>query len=525
MKIGIGAASGVALLTLVVSAGEYEICNQVVRRGGVEGRPYWNGHAIMFMYPPAFDFKSVKGAVDYRFEVMDDVHVKHVFTAKEPTADLVSVWTNLPTGYVTVNVYGEDAAGRTLGLSGTRTFWKKATFKAGSYPKAKYGYDECAKMIYGYQFRSDDYQYTFRTGKLAQSFDTRYPAKMMSGLINGMVNYAELCPEKREDALKLARAAAKALIDLSEGPHAKYPYFAPTYNPVKYPANQEWPNRRRCMTIYPVFAAQAYLRLYEAVKETEYLELARHIADTFLAFQGEDGTWPLMINFDAGPIGKNRMIPIEAVEFFEHLFRVTGDQRYRVAGDRAFGYIEKNLIATWNWEGQFEDTPPTEHYRNLTKHPACSTAIYLLKRHPGDKAKRALARELLRFAEDLFVNWERPYDNGRRVPDQKKFTGYYNHFWKQDKWIMPSVFEQYGCYTPVDASAAKLIRTYLAFYRVEGNPLDLAKARALGDVATRCTSPDGLEATWWTEDELRFGVWPNCMLATASALHELASVK
>ena len=88
---------------------------------------------------------------------------------------------------------------------------------------------------------------------------------------------------------------------------------------------------------------------------------------------------------------------------------------------------------------------------------------------------------------------------------------------------MPSVFEQYGCYTPVDASAAKLIRTYLALYRAEGNPLDLAKARALGDTATRCTSPDGLEATWWTEGQLRDDIWPNCMFATAAALHELAN--
>lgn len=207
---------------------------------------------------------------------------------------------------------------------------------------------------------------------------------------------------------------------------------------------------------------------------------------------------------------------------FEALRAVADNPAYRTAEDKAFAYIENNLVTTWNWEGQFEDTPATEPYRNLTKHPACSFAICLLNRYPDDEEKTSLARELLRFAEDQFVNWERPYPDGR-IPDVKKLTGYYNHFWSQTKWICPSVNEQYGCYTPVDGSAAKLIRTYLALYRADGNPTDLAKARALGDTATRCTDENGCESTWWSEDYIGRDIWPNCMFATAEALTELNS--
>ena len=523
-----GSMVGLALAVVAqaVSTGEYEVCDQVVRRGGVEGRPYWNSHAIMFMYPPAFDFKSIDGAVRYRFDVIDDIHDLHVFRASLPSADLSPIWTKLRVGYVTVRVIGEDASGRDIGLSGTKTFWKKAAFREGAYPKAKFGYADCARLIYGYLFHDSDSQYLLKTGKIAENGSNRFPAKMLSQLVNAMIDYAKLAPSTHAEAHKLACNAADALLAISEGQGSRYPFFPPTYNPTNYPLNREWwPKRRECMTIYPASAASAYLRLYETVGDDKYIEAAKGIAETYLGFQGNDGSWPLIVNFDEGPIGRNRVIPIEIAEMLEELFGIVGDCRYREAADRAFRYIEKNLIESWNWEGQFEDTPVTMDYRNLTKHPACSTAIYLLKRYPGDKEKLALARELLRFAEDIFVNWEKPYDNGRRVPDKTKFTGYYNHFWKQDRWIMPSVFEQFGCYTPVDASASKLIFTYIALYRAEKNPLDLAKARALGDTVTRCTSNDGLEATWWTEGELRSGIWPNCMSLAASALQELANVE
>jgi len=86
---------------------------------------------------------------------------------------------------------------------------------------------------------------------------------------------------------------------------------------------------------------------------------------------------------------------------------------------------------------------------------------------------------------------------------------------------MPSVFEQYGCFTPVDASAAKLIKTYLALYKAEGKSLDLEKARVLGDAITRMTDDDGLESTWWNRKELRSAIRPNCMLACEEALEAL----
>ena len=94
------------------------------------------------------------------------------------------------------------------------------------------------------------------------------------------------------------------------------------------------------------------------------------------------------------------------------------------------------------------------------------------------------------------------------------------HVWDCDSWRCPAVLEQYNCYVPIDASSAKLIRTYLALYAAEHSPLDLEKARTLANAITRETHDDGYLPTFWMktcED------WPNCALAGADALNLFAS--
>lgn len=127
-------------------------------------------------------------------------------------------------------------------------------------------------------------------------------------------------------------------------------------------------------------------------------------------------------------------------------------------------------------------------------------------------------RELLRFSEDQFVCWEPPFKNGRFDRKTPVWSGSY------DVWQTPCALEQYHCHWPIDASAAKMIRTYLALYRAEGNPVDLAKARALGDTATWMQCPDGRIPTWWWPERAKLvrADWINCMIAMAQVLGQLA---
>ena len=84
--------------------------------------------------------------------------------------------------------------------------------------------------------------------------------------------------------------------------------------------------------------------------------------------------------------------------------------------------------------------------------------------------------------------------------------------------------EQYGWEMPIDASNSKLIRTYLALYKAEGNPLDLAKARALGDTLVNVQKADGSIRTQMLMRPDADNFWINCMGASIRALDLLAEI-
>ena len=498
-----------------------------VRPGGVDGQEFWNAHSEWFMYPPSFAFLKVAGASRYRFTVLDDQHVSHTFEAETPEATLAPVWAQMPTGFVSVRCDALDADGRVVGLAGERTrFWKQAPYRPGAYPPAKRGYREAARLIYDYVFMRPSTRYLLSHGKPDYSYSRNaYPSKMGAALICAMVRYAKMRPDRAEEAMKIAQLQADYLISVSQPAAAPLPFFPPTYAGDKLAARGF---KGENMLLYPATVAKAYLVLAAATGVAKYDDAARAIGETYLRLQGADGTWTLKVREkDGAPVTRNRAFPMVMMELFAALEKKTGDRRWREAADRAFAFIERGPLADWNWEGQFEDVIPTEKYVNLTKHPACSTAMYLLTRYPGDAQRLAQARELLRFSEDQFVCWERPCrpdgigPRWHNRPDEKK--------WVQNDyldWVVPAVTEQYQCYHPIDASAAKLIDTYLALHAATGSALDLAKAKTLADSIVNVQDPDGRLPTHWNISRFsdRDYDWINCMIAAANALERLADV-
>ena len=486
-----------------------------VRPGGVGGQEFWNANALWFVYPPAFDFPAVEGAEKYQFRVIDSAGKVHEFTDANPKASLVKVWGELPDG---MNVLWWEASGWGPLRQASRVFWKMAPYRPGSYPKPPYGYGEAVRRGYGYVLDLKFMRTFVETGKPDPEYLLNcYPAKMDTGLINGMICCAKVVPERREDALRLARAAADHLLAVSQPADAPLAYFPPTYSGQSRTA-KEYAGMN--MLRYPAFAAQAYLSLHDVTKERKYLDAAFGIAATYLRLQGEDGTWYLKLyEKDGRPVNPNRLQPLGVVDLFDEVFRRTGDAAYRAAADRAFAFVEKGPLHDWNWEGQFEDILPCGKYVNLSKPMACDAALYLLRRWPKDAGRIAQAREILRFSEDQFVLWE--------VPEPAAWLRYFGMpSWKYN-YRLPAVIEQYHYRELIDASAAKLIRTYLALYRATGNPLDLAKARTLGDSCVRMQRENGRIPTLWNrldaadvqED------WVDCMIETLGALQELDEAK
>ena len=467
-----------------------------VRPVGVNGQDFWNRRATHYLYPPSLKFPAAKSDADALVTVSGAKGYRTTFAESSPTVSLVRVWKDLPVGAVTVVSRGV-----------TNSFWRQAPYRYGAYPKPPRSYAEALSFGYRFLVGLPNPKSFLETGKPSPTYRyNSYPSKMHSALIMGMLTYARRVPSEREKALKIARAAADYLISISQPKGAPFEYFSPTYQGENYSAKG---NKGLNMLIYPARAATAYVALYRETKEKKYLEAAERTAATYARLQGEDGTWPLKVReSDGQPVNANRLLPYAVVALFKDLAALTGRTEYDERAERALAYIMKGPVTDWNWEGQFEDVGPArEKYKNLSKHPACDLAIILLKNFPNDPQRVALARELVRWSEDQFVCWEEPCPEGAA------------HKWS----VAPGVFEQYSYRVPVDASAAKMVTAYLALYRVTGNPLDLAKARTLGDSIVRSQNEKlGMLPTIWLKGSGDF--WLNCMISDLEALERLAEL-
>ena len=491
-----------------------------IRPGKIGERPFWNSYARQFIYAPAFEFSPVPDASGYRFHVRDRFGTDHAFSAGSPDAPLSPVWAELPVGPVFVEVDALDPRGRKIASAGDRTFYRNAPFN-GCYPPKACSYSECAAKAYEYLFRIGFVQ-QLAEGKVDPDYPLScYPSKMLSAVINGMINYAAMSPEKHDAAMRIAVGAAEHLIETSIPAGQPLEYLPLTYDGKVIMAAG---GKETVMMLYPAGVGRAMLNLYSATDDRKYLDCAIRIGDQYLRLQQPNGSWHLILNISDGqPKEQNYCCPASIMLFLEALSDTAGRNEYRDAAAKGIPFF-RNMIESFNWEGQFEDVEAQQiPYQNLTKHNATDIYMYLGKIRPDDPEVRRGAREIQRFAEDQFIVWEQPgWTGSPELYKARPLDSMHSKAWGWDRWHTPCVYEQFRCYLPVDSSSAKMIRYFLFLYDLEKNPLDLAKARALGDAITRIQCPDGRIPTWMNPDRPIERDWINCMFASANALNQLA---
>ena len=360
-----------------------------------------------------------------------------------------------------------------------------------------------------------------RTGDFDSSYQfSCYPAKTGAAMVEALLLASGEDARRRDGRIALARKVADRLIALAPKQGEPLAGWVPTYrfhpeSAKRNPGVVCQRNEGLTMTRYPIDCAIAWLHLYRATGVEKYLGAAVLAADTYAALQGEDGSWPLKVRLaDAAPVAEwGRLIPGERLEFFNDISAETGDAKYLAVRDRAFAFLEQGPMKTMDWKGQFEDTKDLfRPFENLSKHDVSGVVPYLLRHFANDPGRVAEARRLLEWTERNFVLWEPPKPGTARHPA------------KFEDWTFPCVVEQDDCYFPIDASAARLIRMYLAFYRLEGKAEDLAKATRLGDSIRAMQRKNGSVQTFWSwpyEDQSGMEDWYDCILDDAVALGEL----
>ena len=398
-----------------------------------------------------------------------------------------------------------------------------AVFRVGAYPPAVCPYRETALKAFAYMASLPAMRTLVETGEPEQTYQhNAYVSKTHAAHIIFMLEWARREPSRHDEAMHFAAASAEYLLTQLEPPDAPLAWWPPTYGrtPLRRDPTDGDTNRPsmvgnepegavkyrgEVMLLYPADVGAAFIAYFNATGDRRFLDAATGIGDTYLKMRRPDGSWSLKMRLATGePIGENTLVPTRPLVFFRALSEATKDDRWTKAADGCFAWLEAHPLTDWNWDGQFEDIQPRPPYTNPTKHNAVEAMFEILRRFPADKARLEQCRRILRFCEKRFVCWERPV----------------NH----PNWDAPSVLEQYSCFIPIDASAAKMIRAYLALWRVTGEPELFAKARTLGDTITRVQTPEGRIPTFWTHDTLGEPLydWLNCMGSAAAALLELA---
>lgn len=481
----------------------------VIRPGEPGKAPFWNGRSKAFIHPPAFEFEKVPGAVKYRFTVIElDGCVRHEFLADVPWAPMTPVWGSVRPGYVLVTAEGVGAKGYTMGVAGARYCYRAAPFK-GPYPSPQASspadYSLAAHRCFQAIYRLPHVQGWLRQDTPPEGYDLYcYPSKILSSLINVMVRYAaseQYCFATGEEAAKavaIARKMADWLIAQSQPKGAPLEFLPPTY----------WGDRRgtavgyrgQNMLIYPVFAGQAYLRLAKATGDAKYRDAALRIAATMRGIQNKEGTWWLKVfEKDGSPVRRNLLVPgVEFFDFFEAVAKETGDGGYLGVADRARAFIDAGPFRTWNWDGQFEDMDPMPPYVDLTPVRAFGFSQLLFRKGRTDDARLTLS-----WCEDQFAVWSDPI---------------HHMDWKN--WKMPTGLEQYDYYTPIDATMANFVRSFLVAWKATGEELYLEKARAMADCIVRNQRKDGTIPTYF--DSRGGSDWVNCMASSADSLMAFA---
>jgi hypothetical protein len=498
---------------------EYNSAETTAHHGGAYGRPFWNANATQFTYVPAFGFPVSPMAKEYLFTATDCEGKKHSFTDKRPTALLTPIWSEIPTGMVTLTVEALDAEGKALFLTGARTFYKCAPFAGReAYGLPAQSYEDCAKKGLRYVLHQPFIRYFLEHGVPDPSYNYYiYPSKTIGAIVNALVNLAELDKESAEEALLLARKAADYLLSI----RFKAPYAAEGLPPTYYTAFRPegvgnnyaaTPNLGKIMMIYPATAGAAYLALAKATKEEKYRKAALTIADYYLRTQLPEGSWPLMIDAESGnKTTENLCIPDVIMAFLAKVYDATKDVRYKDAADRSLSYIEEKCLKTYNWEGQFEDVQPTANYQNLTHFNAKNYLEYITEHRERTPEMLDTALDLCRFIEDQFVVW------GKHAPHATNNTG---------EWLYPAGLEQYQWYHPINGSTTSAMRTFLCAHKLTKNPLFLEKARALADtVAKNQNEKSGAIPTYFRSADCAEKLedfWLNCHTGAANDMMRIA---
>ncbi|HTL28212.1 MAG TPA: hypothetical protein VL282_03285, partial [Tepidisphaeraceae bacterium] len=413
----------------------------------------------------------------------------------------------VPVGTTTVKVEAIDKEGNDLGLAGERTFHRAAPYR-GPYGSPVVPYAQSWQIAIKGAMAEPFVQSWRQNGQPDSAYPLyRYASKVIGALVSGCAMYAQQSPppDDAKNAIEIGRAAADFLISISGKEGTPLEYFPPTYYHATPTARE---NDNWTMLISPAEACQGYLDLYDVTHDEKYLDASKRIAKTYAKLQLPSGTWHLKVdNRTNEPLAQIELVPSVVIHFLDRMVTQYKFTEAQPALDKAVEFMMDGPVKSFDWKAQFDDAKLRGPYENLSKHEACLFAGYLFQHNQVD-----LAKEILNFAEDQFVIWEKPPESSGK-------------FMAIDQWFTPCSAEQYAMFEPISGSSAFMIVAFVRAYEVTKDPLYLAKAESLANALTIAQNQyQGRYPTrmYKTKDRT---YWINSTVNTVRAMKMLAEVE
>ncbi len=478
----------------------------------------WNRAATRYIDPPLLAWDGAQGAVQYEIGWRAGDAVTGRETADAPTATFTPVWDRVPVGPVDWWAVARDGAGRPVGWTGERRFWRVPDFDGREEPALDLA--GAARRTIRFlldQPRADGtgwprYLTHSWHGGSAGEQELAYPAlhyPSFSSLFLAALQDPGCDGWRVEIEGALETLAAAILVERT--PAGGVAPRMPVSTRQAAGVRRDWAEGGAISLFRAARMGEAILELAAWKPDARLDEYAAHIAATLARLQRPDGSWPYRIDARTGAVvDEYTSAGISTVPFFVRLMGMTGTPAYRDTVDRAVRWTLEQPCTTHRWQGMYEDVAPAAPFANLENWDALDAVAWLAG--PGRPVPGALeaAVRLNRWVEDQFVVFG-------AVPGLERTAIH-----------PPGVIEQFICAYPMEVHTAHWIEGLRALHEATGDSAYAIKACRAANAIVRAQGPDGRLSTWGRdarsgEPFSQEGDWYGCNAYAARVLLGLAA--
>ena len=338
----------------------------------------WNIWSSRFVDAPTWTWNPIKGAAEYvvQFAQWNEKSARTV-RLKEPVFEMSEHWAALPIGAIDLIGWAVDAKGDVI-----CTAWHKRVIKSGGWDGArqepmdwKVSIDRAMEYVLA-PARDDvkDYEKGLPRSCWSCCEDNitgqrrliMFPALHYPSFIFAYLTYAQNFPDSKLAPQAVHQARQYADWQMTHRLPADWRCSLFPFSSIEDGRTEAYIEGRNITLFRAARVGEAMVAMFRHFKDEQYLDYAKHIADTFAELHRADGSWPYRIDPKDGRVVQDYTSnSISPARLFGILEEIEPNDRYRNAREKAAAWVLANPVRTHRWEGMYEDVGASAPFRDL----------------------------------------------------------------------------------------------------------------------------------------------------------------